>query len=356
MAAGGAPGGAGPLVLRSGAGLEVEVVREGAALRACRIPDRDGAPADVVLGFDTGPEYATRNAPYFGCVVGRVAGRIAGARFRLPDGSEHLVSRNNGAHCLHGGEDGFSRRRWAAETVADAASTGVQFTLTSPDGDQGFPGEVQAAVTYRVARGANRLTVAMEATADRATPISLAQHTYFNLAGHDRGDVLGHKATLYADRYAEVDRDLVPTGALRAVAGTPLDFRAGREIGAGAQRTGLERGGYDHAFCLLPPGADDYVRRPGLGPAMRLAADVHDPGSGRAMQLFSDAAAMVFYTGNFLDGGLAGKGGRAYPQYGGFCLETQDFPNAVNEPAFPTNVVEAGARYANTLVYDFYVK
>ena len=320
-------------VLRHG-DTEAAVLTYGAVLQSVRVPDRLGVPGEVTLGHDTLDGYVSDTASYVGAVVGRYANRIAGARFTL-DGREHVLPRNHGTSCLHGGPEGFHTRLWSAREV----SGGVELTLGSPDGDSGFPGHLTATVTYRL--DGDGLEMAYTAVSDRPTVVNLTNHAYWNLEG--AGSVEGHVLELAASRFLPVDAQLVPEGGPVPVEGTPMDFREPCRVGERLRdgtRQLLHAQGYDHAWVL-----DD--RRP--GPAARLAA----PGSGRVLELRTDQPSIQFYSGNVLDGTLVGRGGRTYRQGDGLCLETQHLPDSPNHPEFPSTVLGPGETYATVTTLRF---
>jgi aldose 1-epimerase len=322
--------------LEAGDGSAVEVLDLGAAVRAVRVPDAEGCLADVALGYDDVAAYE-RDPFYVGSVVGRVAGRIGGASFEL-DGTRHRLTANDGANHLHGGARGFGRALWNARTFEDGEAVGVALELTSPDGDEGYPGTLHVLVTYTWS-AAHVLAVEYRAACDRATPVNLTQHGYYNLAGAGSGDVLDHELTVHARGFTPLDETLLPTGEIAPVAGTPLDFRAPHPIGAriAADHAQLRiGGGYDHNYVL--DGEDGALK-----PAARLA----DPASGRALEVWTTEPGMQLYTGNFLDGSLPGKGGARYGPRAGVCLETQHFPDAPNRPAFPSVVLRPGASFGS---------
>jgi aldose 1-epimerase len=306
----------------------------GATLTDLLVPDRDGLQADVVLGFDQFARYPV-DSPYFGCTVGRVANRISGARFGL-DGADYRLAANDGPNHLHGGQVGFDKAVWRAEAAAEAGSQVLRLVHRSPAGDEGYPGNLDVSVTYRLALD-GALSLEYEATTDAPTLVNLTNHSYFNLAG--KGDILGHILTLYASRYTEPDAQLTPTGRILPVAGTPLDFR--RPAAVGGRLARLDIGGYDH----------NYVIDGGPDP-LALAAELYEPGSGRAMEVLTTKPGIQLYTGNFLDG-LAGKGGAVYQRHAALCLETQYFPDAIHHPAFPSPVLRPGQTYRHTTVHRF---
>jgi aldose 1-epimerase len=329
-------------VITNGHGLRVSVLSLGAIIQSVIVPDRDGELQDVVLGHDSPEEYLV-NPAYLGAVVGRYANRIAGARFTL-DGTEHRLTANDGANSLHGGRRGFDRALWSASRADGAEGEAVALALRSPDGDEGYPGTLDARVTYTLT-GDDRLIVDYEASTDRATPVNLSQHTYWNLAGARRSDILGHELQIEAERFIPIDETLIPTGELRPVDGTPFDFRVPTAIGAriGAEDEQLRRGrGYDHNFVLSRSGS-------GLARAARLT----EPLSGRSMEVWTTEPGLQFYSGNFLDGTIRGKEGRAYLARSGCCLETQHFPDSPNHPNFPSTILRPGMTWRSRTVFAF---
>jgi aldose 1-epimerase len=335
--------------LDNGRGLRAELSDLGATIVSLFAPDRTGRAGDVVLGFGDAAAYAAHTS-YFGCVIGRVGNRIAGGRFTL-DGREYRLATNNAPAglpcCLHGGRIGFDRAVWRAEPADTPAGPAVRFFHRSPAGDEGFPGRLDVVATY-TATTDNALRLDYEATCDAPTPVALTNHVYFNLAGEGSGDVLGHQARFHASRFTPVDAGLIPLGHLAPVAGTPLDFTRARAIGDRISdeheqlRFGL---GYDHNLVI------DHPAWPPSEPT--LAAEVFDPSTGRVLETLTTEPGMQFYTGNFLDGSLIGKSGRAYGHRHGFCLETQHFPDSVNQPAFPTTILRPGRTLRSTTIYRF---
>ena len=332
------------VVLRSDQ-LEVVILTYGATVQAVRTGDRDGRVDDVVLGFDDLAGYLAPH-PYIGAVVGRFANRIARGRFTL-DGVEHRLPVNDGPNCMHGGTVGFDRHIWTArELTAQNGGEGdrVELRHVSPDGDMGFPGELSATVTYTVRGG--ELRVDYQAWTDRPTVLNLTNHSYFNLAGAGSGSVEDHQVRLLANRFTPVDADLIPTGEPASVAGTPLDFRSPRAVGA-ALRDGHEQvvraRGYDHNWVLDGDGDG----------SLHLAAEAQEPASGRRLEVWTDQPGVQFYSGNFLDGTLVGKGGRVYRQGDAFCLETQHFPDSPNQPSFPSTVLRPGEAYRTSTAFRF---
>jgi aldose 1-epimerase len=323
-------------------GLEMRAMSYGAIIVSLRVPDRRGRLTDVVLGFDSLDGYLGDH-PYFGAVVGRYGNRIAKGRFTL-DGRTYQLATNNGPNHLHGGVKGFGRLLWKGESFQHGEEAGVAFTLESPDGDEGYPGTLKARVTYTLTPR-DELVVEYLATTDKPTPVNLTQHSYFNLGGPDAPDVLAHSLTLEADRFTPVDAGLIPTGVLAPVEGTPFDFRKPTAVGAriAADNEQLRVGrGYDHNFVLNRKGA-------GLVHAARLS----DASLGIVMDTFTTEPGLQFYSGNFLDGTLAGKGGRKYGLRAGLCLETQHYPDSPNQAAFPSTIVRPGQDYRSKTVYAF---
>ena len=330
----------GLFTLTNGRRLDVRAITYGAILVSIRVPDRRGAIGDVVLGFDDLQGYIERSR-YFGAVVGRYGNRIAKGRFTL-DGRAYQLATNNGPNHLHGGVRGFDKVVWQAQADRPDGGTRVVFTYTSRDGEESYPGTLNARVTYEVTPR-NELIVDYEATADAPTPVNLTQHSYFNLAGEGQGDILGHVLVLDADQFLPVDETMIPTGELAPVAGTPFDFRRPTPIGAriAAAHDQLKRGsGYDHTFVLQ--GA----------PGLRRAAHVVEPAGGRTVEISTTEPGVQFYSGNHLSGQL-GKLGHAYAARSGFCLETQHFPDSPNHAHFPSTILRPGATYRSKTVFTF---
>ncbi len=324
-------------VLKNG-GITAKVMTYGAILTELDVPDRQGKPADVVLGFDNLEGYLAGH-PYFGAAIGRVANRIAKGRFTL-DGTEYSLAVNNGPNTLHGGLKGFDKVVWKAEDVSGPAGPAVKLTYQSRDGEEGYPGNLATSVTYTVTGDALRIDYT--ATTDKATPVNLTNHSYFNLAGPASGTILKHELMLAADQYTPVDDTLIPTGEIAPVKGTPLDFTTPMPIGARIDQLKGDPVGYDHNFVL---------RGGSNGPA--LAARVHEPESGRVMEVFTTEPGIQFYTGNFLDGSLKGKGGVVYRKHQAFCLEADHFPDSVHHPNFPSVILRPGTTYNQTTIYKF---
>jgi aldose 1-epimerase len=333
------------ITLRNQKGTEVRVMTYGAIILSVRTADRSGHVDDVVLGHDDAAGYFS-NASYFGTVVGRYGNRIAKGKFTL-DGQVYTLATNNGVNHLHGGTKGWDQALWQADPFQDARGVGVVLTRTSPDGDEGYPGAVSATVTYTLTDD-NQLVVDYLAKTAKPTVINLTQHSYFNLSGGKTPDILGHELTINADRYTPVDDTLIPTGELAPVQGTPFDFRTSTPIGARIDQDDvqLKRGkGYDHNFVL---------NRQGEG--VSLAARVVEPTSGRTLEISTTEPGIQFYSGNFLDGTVKGKGGVLYGRRSGFCLETQHFPDSPNHPNFPSTVLRPGQNYQSKTVYKFGVQ
>lgn len=329
------------------AGITAKVIDYGAILTELHVPDAKGNVADVVLGFDNVKQYETES-PYFGATTGRVANRIAKGKFTL-DGKEYTLATNNAPNHLHGGIVGFNKKIWKAETLKTIEGPAVKFSYTSPDGEEGYPGNLAVEVTYTLTKDAE-LRVDYKATTDKATPINLTHHTYFNLAGQGNGTILNHELELTADHYTPVDATLIPTGNIAKVEGTVFDFRRPAPIGG---RIHLLKG---DAATKDPGGYDlNYVLNNQTG-NVALAAKLHDPSTGRIMEIWTDEPGIQFYTGNFLDGSLTGKEGKVYQKHFGLCLETQHYPDSINQPKFPSTVLKPGETYTQTCVHKFYTE
>jgi aldose 1-epimerase len=329
-------------VLTNAAGVKVKIMTYGGIVTELHVPDRDGKLVDVVLGYDDLKGYLEKN-PYFGAIVGRVANRIAHGKFTL-DGKEYTLAINNGPNALHGGRKGFDKKVWKAEPLSATNGPALRLTYTSPDGEEGYPGTLTTTVTYTLT-DKNELRIDYTATTDQPTPVNLTNHSYFNLAGPASGDILGHELMLNAAEYTPVDDKLIPTGEIKPVSGTPLDFTVATAIGARIDLLKGEPGGYDHNFVLR-----------GEGKSLALAARVHEPKTGRVMEMETTEPGVQFYSGNFLDGTITGKGGVVYRKHQGFCLEAQHFPDSVNHPNFPSIILRPGKTYTQTTVYRFSAK
>ena len=319
-------------ILANTNGVRASLMNYGATLVALEAPDRNGKLTDVTLGFDTLEGYVKFNSPYFGCIVGRCANRIAGGRFYL-DGKEHRLATNAGNAHLHGGLKGFDKACWRAE----AESTSVKFTYLSPDGEEGYPGNLAVTVMYTL-NEKNELTIEYSATTDKPTPVNLTNHTYFNLAGS--GNILGQELLITSTQYLPANDALLPTGEIHPVKGTPMDFTTPSPIGRRIHQLKGFPVGYDHTYVLKNNGRK-----------MKLAARVFEPHSGRVLEVHTTEPGVQLYTGNFLNGTISGKGGRTYHQHTGFCMETQHFPDAVNQPKFPSVILNPGQKYHQKTAY-----
>lgn len=329
--------------LRNENGMQVKITNYGGIVTSILTPDKNGKPGDVVLGFDKGEGYTSdaylKSGPYFGALVGRYGNRIAKGKFTL-DGKEYTLAKNNGENHLHGGVKGFDKVVWQTEEVPGQQA--LKLTYVSKDGEEGYPGTLTTEVTYTLTPD-NQLRIDYIATTDKATPINLTNHSYFNLGAGQSPDALGHVLTINADRYTVVDASLIPTGELRPVKGTVMDFMQPTAIGTRIAQ--VEGGGYDH----------NYVLNNGDG-SMKLAATVYEPTSGRYMEVMTTEPGVQFYSGNFLNGSLTGKGDIAYKKHYGFCLETQHFPDSPNQPSFPSTILKPGDTYRTSTAYKFSVK
>ena len=324
-------------------GLEVKIITYGGIVAAVRVPDRAGSLANVVLGFDNLHDYETRN-PYFGCITGRYANRIAGGRFTL-DGQVYQLATNNGSNHLHGGLRGFDKVVWQGKSIG--GGQGVELTHRFPDGDQHYPGTLDVTVTYSL-DDQNRLQIDYLATTDKPTVLNLTNHSYFNLAGEGSGDIYDHILQLHADSYTPVDANVIPTGEMAPVAGTPFDFRTPKPIHDGIRSNHPQvvyGRGFDHNWVVNRPALTDT--------SLALAATLQEPSTGRVLRTWTTEPGIQFYAGNFLDGTVYGASGRAYRQADGLCLETQHFPDSPNQPHFPTTVLRPGEIYRSTTVYEF---
>lgn len=332
------------VVLVNDNGIAATVITIGATLQSLLVPDRNGTTGDVVLGYATAARYLEQ-PQYFGSTVGRFANRIAGGRFSL-DGTDYQLERNDGPNHLHGGITGFDKVVWRIVSVSDGPGASVVLAYSSADGEGGYPGNLEVRATYTL-NERNELRIEYAATTDKPTIVNITNHSYFNLAGDASGaDILDHELTLHAERFTPVDATLIPTGELRNVAGTPFDFRSpttiGRNIRDGDNEQLMFGHGYDHNFVIR-----------GEAGVLRPAARLVDHSSGRVMELLTTAPGVQFYSGNFLDGSIAGKNGRVYRQGDALCLEPQVFPDAPNKPGFPAARLDPGQTYRNTMVFRF---
>lgn len=321
-------------------GVSVKVLSRGATLAEWHVPDKNGKLDDVVFGFDNMAGYESKGNGYFGAIVGRVANRVAGGKFKV-DGKEYTLAKNDGPNTLHGGlKHSLDKVIWHGQPFERGKGQGVTFKYVSPNGEEGFPGKLTIRVTYTLTDD-NALRIDYEATTTKATPVNLTNHAYFNLSGAGYPTILDHELKLEADYYTPVDNTLIPTGEIAPVEGTPLDFRDFHKIGERVDQLNDKPGkGYDHNFVLN--------NKTG---SLALAATVRDPKSGRVLRVFTTEPGIQFYGGNFLDG-VKGKGGKAYNYRSALCLETQHFPNAVNEPRFASVILQPGKTYKHTCVYQ----
>jgi aldose 1-epimerase len=331
--------------LKNSSGLTAKITDFGALLVELHAPDRKGLLEDIVLGFDRLEPYF-ENPAYFGCTTGRVANRIGGGKFSLNGQAYQLATNLNGKHHLHGGDVGLDKRLWNGSANIVDGSPSATFTYTSPDGEEGYPGNLSIQVTYLLTED-NHLRIEYRATSDRSTPVNLTNHSYFNLAGAGEGTVLNHELLLMATSYTEVDSDLIPTGKISMVEKTPLDFRKSTPIGDRIHQLPprpkfRDPGGYDHNMILTRRNGD-----------LSLAARVYEPVSGRILEVFTTEPGVQLYTGNFLDGTIIGKNGVAYKKHFGFCLETQHYPDSVNRPEFPSTILEPDEIYTTTTTFKF---
>ena len=334
----------GGIELSNSNGVAVRIMALGATIQSLQVPDREGNNADIVLGHNTAAEYL-RQPQYYGASVGRYANRIAGGKFTL-DGKSYTLELNDGPNHLHGGVRGFDKVIWEIESAAGGSPARAVLTHTSPNGAGGYPGTLQVRAVFSLTDD-NQLGISYEATTDQPTIVNITNHAYFNLAGEAGNDnIMAHELVLNADRYTPVDASLIPTGELRSVAGTPFDFRSPRPIGArvrdGSDQQLRYGRGYDHNFAIND--ADG---------TLRMAAVLHDPASGRVMELLTTAPGVQFYSGNFLNASTVGKSGHMYRQGDALCLEPQVYPDAPNQPEFPSSRLDPGEIYRNTMLFRF---
>lgn len=330
-------------VLTNKTGVQASITNFGATLVALKVSDRRGIFGDVVLGYDSFDGYFSDSA-YFGATIGRYANRIAHGKFSL-DGAAYTLAKNNGENSLHGGVKGFNKVFWQAKEIAAADGPALQLQYTSKDGEEGYPGNLAVTVVYTLTNR-NELKIDYTATTDKTTVLNLTNHSYFNLAGPAGGDILHHELMINAAQFTPVDSTLIPTGELREVKGTPFDFERLTPVGARIEQNDeqLRFGkGYDHNWVLTAGKSGD----------LRLAARVFEPTTGRLMVVWTTEPGLQFYSGNFLDGSIHGKGGRAYQRRSGLCLETQHFPDSPNHPNFPSTVLKPGQEFHSTTVYKF---
>ena len=333
-------------ILRNSHGMQATVITYGGVLQSLKVPDKHGKVDDVVLGFDDVQGYQSGTA-FFGATIGRFGNRLAGGAFEL-DGKRYQVPLNDGPNSLHGGAQGFDKQVWKAESVKDKDSVGVKLSYLSKDGEMGFPGNLTTEVTYRL-NDKNELHIDYKASTDKPTVLNLTNHSYFNLAGAGNGDILKQVATLHASHYTPVNATLIPTGELAPVKGTPMDFLKPTPIGEHIKEDHPQlkfaepkQGGFDFNWAL-----------DNKGDVKQLAAEVHDPESGRRLQLYTSEPGVQFYTSNFLDGSVKGKAGKTYLHWSGFTLETQHFPDAPNQPKFASTRLNPGQTYTQNTVFKF---
>ena len=333
--------------LRNQNGMMMKVTNYGGIVTELHVPDKEGTLTDVTHGFDSIGDYQ-RPHPNFGALIGRYGNRIAKGRFSIDD-QEYTLALNNGPNALHGGIDGFSRRLWKATTIEAENQVGLEFSRRSQDMEEGYPGNLDVTVRYLLNNN-NEWIIEYEATTDKKTTVNLTQHAYFNLQGHNNGDILEHELMINADKITPVDETLIPTGELMDVEGTPFDFRKPTAVGARVNDSTDQQiafgNGYDHNYVLNRKTDGD----------LELAATLFDKKSGRFMEVLTTEPGVQFYCGNFLNGKNIGKGGVAYQQRSGLCLETQHFPDSPNQESFPSTILEPGEVYKTTTVYRFSTK
>ena len=333
--------------LKNESGMTVSITNYGGIVTSIVVPDRNGKPGDVACGYDSVEDYIA-GSPYFGCITGRYANRIAKGKFSL-DGKEYTLAVNNGPNHLHGGEKGFDKKVWKATPKSTEKAVSLKLTYTSPDGEEGYPGNLDCTVTYSVPKDQNALRISYKATTDKATPVNLTNHTYFNLAGHGAGTHLKHSVMINADKFTPTDETGIPTGELAAVKDTPFDFTKPHKIGARieAEHEQIKFGkGYDHNWVINQ-------EKPG---EMTLAARVVEPTSGRVLEVRTTEPGIQFYTGNYLDGSNVGKSDKKYEHRYAFCLETQKYPDSPNQKGFPSSILKPGETYKQVCVYKFGVR
>jgi aldose 1-epimerase len=326
--------------------MEVSITNFGATVVTLRVPDRAGKAADVVLGYDTLEGYENGKS-YFGATVGRYANRIGGGKFSI-DGKEYILPKNDGNNTLHGGIVGFNKKIWKARELPSNDAAALELSYLSPDGEEGFPGTLSVKVAFTLPANSNELKIDYTATTDKDTVLNLSNHSYFNLAGEGVGNILDQVLTLHAKRFTPVDKTLIPTGELRDVAGTPLDFNSATAIG--------KRINEDHEQLVFGKGYDhNWVLPSGGGKGLTIAAEAYEPKSGRMLEVLTTELGVQFYSGNFLDGS-AGKGGKTYPRRSAFCLETQHFPDSPNHSNFPSTLLKPNAVFHSQTVFRFSAK
>jgi aldose 1-epimerase len=318
-------------------GITVKITNYGGIITSILVPDQNGKTGDIVLGFDSLDGYLN-NSPYFGVIVGRYSNRIAKGKFSL-NGKTYQLAINNGNNSLHGGLKGFDKVIWDAKEIEDSTGAHLRLTYLSKDGEEGYPGNLKVEVLYTL-NDRNELTMEIAAETDKPTPVNICNHSYFNLSEADTS-ILGHILTLYADQFTEVNNELIPTGRLPFVRKTPMDFNNSIAIG---ERIAQVKGGYDHNYVLQKKAGE-----------LSMAAKVFDPRTGRQVEIMTTQPGVQFYSGNFLDGTITGKGKKVYKKHYGLCLETQHFPDSPNQPEFPNTILKPGEKYAHKTVYKFSV-
>jgi aldose 1-epimerase len=326
-------------------GMEVSITNFGATVVTLKVPDRAGKAADIVLGYDTLDGYE-KGTSYFGATVGRYGNRIAGGKFSI-DGKTYTLPKNNGENTLHGGIVGFNKRVWKAREIPSKEGESLEMTYLSADGEEGFPGNLSAKVVFTLPAERNELRIDYTATTDKDTVLNLTNHSYFNLSGEGNGDILDHVMTLHSKQFTPVDKTLIPTGELKNVGGTPMDFNSATAIGKRINENDEQLvfgKGYDHNWVLTRAGG-----------GLSMAAEAYDPKSGRKLEVLTTEPGVQFYSGNFLDG-AKGKGNKPYPQRAAFCLETQHFPDSPNHPNFPSTLLKPNAVFHSQTVFRFSAK
>lgn len=322
-------------------GMSVKIINYGGTVTDIMTPDKNGKMGNVVLGYDSLAGFLQTGNPYFGCLVGRYANRIANAKFTL-DGKVHTLAPNNNGNSLHGGTKGFDKRVWTASDINTDSVSSIKFTYDSKDGEEGYPGNLHSEVVYTLTKN-NELKIEYKATTDKATPVNLTNHCYFNLSAGADSTILDHELMLKADKYTPVNDKLIPTGRIDDVKGTPMDFTVAKKIGRDLPQV---TGGYDHNWVLNKSGNN-----------LEMIASLYHPANGRYMEVYTTEPGIQFYSGNFLDGTLKNtRGGAKYIKHAGLCLETQHFPDSPNQPAFPNTILKPGETYTQTTVYKFSVK
>jgi aldose 1-epimerase len=331
--------------LKNSGGMTMTVMNYGGIITSLTAPDKNGTFEDVVLGYDSLSGYL-KSSPYFGALIGRYGNRIGKGKFSL-DGKNYQLAQNNNGNSLHGGPNGFDKRFWNIEEYSVNNGAAIKLTYTSKDMEEGYPGTLNAQVIYHLT-DSNELKIFYEATTDKPTVINLTQHTYFNLSGNAKSDILQHELLLGADQFVPVDKTLIPTGELKAVSETPFDFKTPTAIGSRIDKKDQQLGfglGYDHCWVLNSK-----------GDTSKVAATLHDPASGRVMSVYTSEPGIQFYSGNFLDGTITGKYGVVYKQRYGLCLETEHFPDSPNKKNFPSVVLKPGETYRTQTIYSFSTK